>query len=366
MPFINNRYKPAALIQESCSLVVRIFMKLTLVRLSCSLIAFLLFASLDAQSIDGIRNNPEKITYDSTQVRLMLEDSAIKEAQIKEMAARTEAQAIRLRQTRLLTAGIITAATTLLMLSWLFARKRENLFQETRKAAELDRQVLITLKDHLRDAQLTAARAQMDPHFVFNAINAIQNLILREDRAEAVTYLNDFSRLARQTLDNSSKNSVSINEEVDFLTRYLHLEQLRSGYAFTFKIETVNIECDFDRIPTMLVQPLAENAIRHGLAAKAEKGTLLIRFMRSEEDNLIVIVDDDGIGREAALVNKPHTGHESMAMHITEKRMRLINEQHSNRPHYPVQVEDKLGAQGQPLGTRVTLTIPAIQLRSIA
>src|SRR5688572_23019887 len=137
MPFINNRREPAAVSPESCSLAIRIFMKLTIVRLSCSLIAFLFFASAGAQPTNGIGNSPEKITYDSTRVRLMLEDSAVKEARIKEMAAHTEAQAIRLKQTRLLTGGIITAATMLLILSWLFARKRENLFQQTRREAEL-------------------------------------------------------------------------------------------------------------------------------------------------------------------------------------------------------------------------------------
>jgi LytS/YehU family sensor histidine kinase len=323
-------------------------------------------SAVTAQPIDSLRSVLEKTSHDSIRVRLMLEHSALKEAQVRELAAKTEVQALKLKQARLFTGGIIAAAAGLLVVSWMFYRQRENMFQEARQAAELDGQILITLKDHLRDAQLTAARAQMDPHFVFNAINAIQNLILRENKVEAVTYLNDFSRLARQTLDNSSKNSVTIKEEIDFLNRYIHLEQLRSGHSFTYKIETVNIEWDLDRIPTMLVQPLAENAIRHGLAPKGAKGSLLICFTHSKENGLVVTVEDDGVGRAAAFANKSPSGDKPMAMHLTEKRMKLLNDRYSNRAHFPMQIEDKVDAHGAPMGTRVTLTIPALQLRSTA
>jgi hypothetical protein len=359
------------------------------------LICHSFLTSLAAQPIDSLNVLLKSATHDSTRTQLLLQLSAIHAKQdiglavnyaeqaialarnshltgvnndrasekIREMTAQAEIQRLKLRQSGQITAGIIVGAATLLVFSWLFYRRREHTFHETRRAAELQQQIVVALKDNLRDAQLTAARAQMDPHFVFNAINAIQNLILKENKIEAITYLNDFSKLARQTLDNSSKDSVTINEEIAFLDRYLQLEQLRSGHSFTYKIETTNIEGDYDHIPTMLVQPLVENAIRHGLTSKKEKGTVLVQFTKSESDDLVVIVDDNGVGRAAANEKRSERNHEPRAIHLTELRTRLMSERKARSSIFPVQFEDKLGPDGQPLGTRITLTIPTTHLQ---
>jgi hypothetical protein len=359
----------------------------TLFRPTLLLIFALFLTSASAQQIDSLSILLKDSTHDSARVTLLLKLSALyadknvplaldyaeralalrRDDQLAategKLAAQAEIHNLKLRQTRQTTAGIIAAATVLLVFSWLFYRHREKSFHESQRAVELHRQIALTLKDNLRDAQLTAARAQMDPHFVFNAINAIQNLILKENRIEAITYLNDFSKLARQTLDNSAKDSVTINEEVAFLDRYLQLEQLRNGHSFSYKIETLNIEGDYDHIPTMLVQPFVENAIRHGLVPKGHQGTLLVQFMKAEGDDLVVIVDDDGVGRAAARQRSSERTHEPMAFHLTGLRTRLLHEKKARNSNFPVHVEDKVGPDGEPLGTRITLTIPATILQ---
>ena len=119
------------------------------------------------------------------------------------------------------------------------------------------------LEDKLQDTQLAALKAQMNPHFVGNAINAVQNLILQEKKEDALHYLNDFSKLTRHALENSKKETISLKEEVEFLEHYFHLEQLRYPNKFDFEItidQSIDDPC-YERIPPMMVQPFVENAI---------------------------------------------------------------------------------------------------------
>ena len=128
-------------------------------------------------------------------------------------------------------------------------------------------------------AQIAKLQTQMNPHFIFNAINSVQRFVLKEDKNKALDYLNDFARLMRMTLNNSDKELITLKEEKAFLTYYLKFEMLRYQDQFTYTI--VNDEAldeDSVELPPMLVQPYVENAIKHGLISKEEEGVLKIKF----------------------------------------------------------------------------------------
>ncbi len=148
---------------------------------------------------------------------------------------------------------------------------------------------------HIRELELRAIRSQMNPHFIFNALSSIQNLINRSANQEANEYLIDFSRLLRKVLATSEKKLVSLSDEIEQLQLYLKLEQLRFPFSYSLAVGK-NIEPDAIEIPGMLIQPFVENAVKHGIAPRGT-GEIIIRL--SLQDQLLVIdIIDDGPGME--------------------------------------------------------------------
>ena len=147
----------------------------------------------------------------------------------------------------------------------------------------------------IRELELRAIRSQMNPHFIFNALSSIQNLINRSANQEANEYLIDFSRLLRKVLATSEKKLVSLSDEIEQLQLYLKLEQLRFPFSYSLAVGK-NIEPDAIEIPGMLIQPFIENAVKHGIAPRGT-GEIIIRL--SLQDQLLVIdIIDDGPGME--------------------------------------------------------------------
>lgn len=160
--------------------------------------------------------------------------------------------------------------------------------------------------------------AQMNPHFIFNSIQNIRSLIYDKKDADAVDYLNKFSKLTRQILENSNENYISLAEEVEMITNYLAIQQLLYGYSFEYGIKVADdIETDALFLPPMLTQPFIENAIKHGLSGKSENGRIDISFYLNE-GKLYFEVIDNGSGFDAS---KKQAGHKSMAMAITKERL---------------------------------------------
>ncbi len=149
----------------------------------------------------------------------------------------------------------------------------------------------------LTELQLRALRSQMNPHFVFNALAAIQNFIGQNDIKNSNRYLVKFSKLVRRFFEMSVMDEIGLDEEIQLLRNYLDIERLRFGQRFSYCLD---IEADMDtsaiRIPTMLLQPVVENALVHGLFNKEGDGRLCIRFRRPSPDTLVVEIEDDGIG----------------------------------------------------------------------
>ena len=206
----------------------------------------------------------------------------------------------------------------------------------------------------LMDMERKALRLQMNPHFIFNALDSISSFIFKNDVEQAVRYLNNFAKLMRLTLESSMEHLHPVESEVSILKNYLELEKLRFQGKLEYEIE-VSDEIDFDvGIPPMLIQPHVENAILHGIKPKEDKGKVSIRF-NLEGDSLICEVEDDGIGRARSRDMQKRQDHRSMATQINRDRLELLKK--SLGGEVEIQIIDKK----EPTGTLVRISLPAEQ-----
>ncbi|MBK8451510.1 MAG: histidine kinase [Saprospiraceae bacterium] len=214
------------------------------------------------------------------------------------------------------------------------------------------------INKQIAEARLTALRAQMNPHFIFNSLNSIQQLISESEKENALKYLSKFSKLIRIVLQNSNKHSNFISNELNLLELYLELEVLRFSNRFTyqFKIDP-EINIHTIEIPSMLIQPYVENAVVHGLLNKNNSGHLQI-VLTKNENKIYCIIEDNGIGRAAASIinNKKKGRHESLGLQVTNDRVHMI-EKISNKK-VSVSITDLVDANGNGIGTKVTIEIP--------
>lgn len=203
----------------------------------------------------------------------------------------------------------------------------------------------------IKETEMVALRSQMNPHFIFNSLSGIKNLIINHRNEDAIRYLDDFSSLIRGILQNSNREVITVEEELEILELYLSLEKNRLGTEFNYKLEVTSREgLSQYQIPPLLLQPLVENAIWHGLhpSLKSEK-ILTITF--SITDNLKIIIEDNGIGRKESTAKKKL--HKSMGTTIVQDRVILFNHLNDNSIHLNV---IDLEEDGRPLGTRIILT----------
>ncbi|RZJ29202.1 MAG: hypothetical protein EOO48_08050 [Flavobacterium sp.] len=194
---------------------------------------------------------------------------------------------------------------------------------------------------------------QMNPHFIFNSVQNIRNLIDRRKNDEAVKYLDQFSVLTRQILENSNENYISLEEELAMIENYLSIQQLLYNHKFTFEITVEDtIEADSTFLPPMLTQPFIENAIKHGLGNVEENGKIKIAFFL-DAGKLFFEVSDNGKGFEAA---KSVSNHKSLAMTIT--RERLVG--YTKNQDFTVQADNIKDQNENVIGAKVRFEIPYI------
>ncbi len=210
-----------------------------------------------------------------------------------------------------------------------------------------------SFRKNLAESEMKALRAQMNPHFMFNSLNAIQQMVLNNENDNAFHYLDTYSKLTRSILENSEKKWITVQDEIKFLELYLSIESLRFQHSFTYEIKvSEDVSIHSDKLPAVVVQPYVENAIKHGLLPKKENQKLLIGFSKTNEDTLEIIVEDNGVGRKHSQESKTETDHHSMGMTITENRLRLLEGKKENK----VWIED-LMLDGLAAGTRVHIVI---------
>jgi len=208
----------------------------------------------------------------------------------------------------------------------------------------------------LRVSELTALKAQMNPHFVFNALNSIQEYALTEQPEKVNEHLGKFARLMRKTLDRSQQATVTLQEEIELLELYLGLEAIRFEDGFVYKIEVEGDLHDLN-IPSMIVQPFVENAIKHGLMHKKDDRELCIRFKR-ENNTLICEIMDNGIGLIASekLNTERNRTHRSFSTGAIQKRLDLLNRGETEQ--LTLKMTDLSVSDSTVSGTLVVLRIP--------
>ncbi|XZF14224.1 histidine kinase [Chitinophagaceae bacterium MMS25-I14] len=202
-----------------------------------------------------------------------------------------------------------------------------------------------------------ALRAQMNPHFIFNCLNSIQQYIMRHDAKGANRYLSRFAALVRQTLDHSSKMYVSLAEEVTFLDNYLELEKLQMNGSFEYSI---HIDDGIDRsiqIPNMVIQPYIENAVKHAMGERGGGDRITLSFTENKAANkLVCIVEDNGIGINRSK-EKQMQQHKSKGMSITQGRVEMLNQLYADKK-VEVTIADRSEAEEGVTGTSVEIIFP--------
>jgi len=247
---------------------------------------------------------------------------------------------------------LLSLFTVAALAYWVY-RYRLNFVQ---KQNDLERQK-IELENKLRESVLASVKAQMNPHFIFNALNSIQSFIYLDDKKNAIAYLTKFSQLTRTILDMSNKNEVTLQEEIDAILIYLELEKMRFDDTMQYTVSVAsNINAATLYLPSMIIQPYIENAIKHGLLHKKGERWLTCSF-EMEGGFLKVTVDDNGIGRlrSGELNKKRKDKHQSFATQANEKRLDALN--HGTDRAVSVQFIDKYSAVGQAMGTTIILLI---------
>lgn len=244
---------------------------------------------------------------------------------------------------RLLAVGLIAGIVYGITYSIILNRKQKE---------ELSRRIV--------ESEQMALRAQMNPHFVFNALNSIQHFITMEDEMSANYYLTRFSKLIRQVLENSKHSFITLHEEIESLKLYLELEMLRFEDKFEYSIDLDDEINDYDiEIPSMVIQPFLENAIWHGLMPKEGDAQLVVQFQAADIDKpfIICIIEDNGVGRKAAAeANKDRSKkHKSTGIANTVQRLRLLS--NAKEDETLMEIID-LEKNDKALGTKVVLKIP--------
>ncbi|MFZ4543443.1 MAG: tetratricopeptide repeat-containing sensor histidine kinase [Saprospiraceae bacterium] len=234
--------------------------------------------------------------------------------------------------------------------------------EKSRNEAKIEKMKAVQL-------QHRALRAQMNPHFMFNLLNAIQSEVNAGNLDVASDNLSSFASLMRESLENSDREIITLEREIDFLNNYIELNQkMRFNSRLDYRIHIDDeLEPDIMGVPSMIIQPYVENAIEHGLKS-IQKGMLSVSFNLYDDDNIICIVEDNGVGRKVAMQRKNAAKqlkkHRSMGTTITEERLKFIHEDLNQSDLEFIVTEDLSDEHtGEANGTRVSIIIPILELK---
>lgn len=222
----------------------------------------------------------------------------------------------------------------------------------------LDIKAKLNARHRQMDIEQKLLRSQMNPHFIFNALVAIQSFIYKKESGEAAKYLSSFARLIRLVLSNSREEFVTLKCEIETLSNYLLLQKLRFENKFDYTmVVDPRLDSELIYVPPMLAQPFVENAIEHGIFGMEAQGHIVI-IIRKKDNSILIEVNDNGIGRKKGteLRKKSDKTHESLALRITEERISSLNRKYSSRTS--LHITDILNDKKEQAGTSVLLTIP--------
>ncbi|MBK7084368.1 MAG: histidine kinase [Flavobacteriales bacterium] len=285
-------------------------------------------------------------------------ETQLKEEEIQRLDAQAREQDERLRLRNVQLYGSLALAVLALsaaLLVWRNLRQKRQYSATLEKLnAELSEQKT-RIEEINRLLQLKVLRTQMNPHFIYNSLNAIHNLVRKGEAAAASAYLDGFARLLRMVLDHSVKERVPLADEIAFLRQYLKLEAMRfeDGLEYVVDADRALLDDEDLLVPTLLVQPFVENAVWHGLAPKQGEKKLSVRFaMRG--DQVVCTVEENGVGRDAAPKRTHPDGSASLGLQLTNERLQLLAFKLGDTGR--VKFTDLMEA-GAPAGTRVEVLL---------
>ena len=263
-----------------------------------------------------------------------------KDNQILLLSQENQLQSLRLNQNRLILFTVIAIVVLAVLIFYLILRQNR-----------------IRSKEQVSEFKQKLLRSQMNPHFIFNSLTSVQNLILKQDGIKASVYLSRFSDLVRSILNNSLKEYITLEEEIGTIENYLELQKIRFPDKFDYSVEVdEKINPENLQIPPMFAQPFIENSIEHGFKDKTTRGHIEVNY-ELVNGSLIYSVTDDGIGREKAqeILKKQNKDHKSLATSITQERIRVLNKRLKNK--ICMKIIDLKNDEGMAIGTKVVFDI---------
>ncbi len=315
------------------------------------------FTNLSQQIRDSIFNEQNALQINELQTRY---ETDKKNQQIALLATEKELQTKEVqRQATLKKAFIGGGILVALVAALLLFNLRQRLLNQKQLAAKNQEIKEAHFERQLSQLEMKALQAQINPHFIFNCLNSINQMILQGEDNRASRYLTKFSKLIRLVLENAETSEVTLHEELAVLESYIELEQLRFQGDIDYQLK-VDSQVDPQEIylPSMVLQPFVENAIWHGLMPKKDQGSGKITIAAHQKGDLLVCsIEDNGVGREKAqeLQDESVWKTKSLGLKITEERLNLLNQDYQEDM---IQITDLKDASGIPLGTRVEVSIP--------
>ncbi|HEY4149225.1 MAG TPA: tetratricopeptide repeat protein [Chitinophagaceae bacterium] len=293
---------------------------------------------------DSVMNAKTKQEVTRKEMQFEFEKTAAIEKADREKEQAVSAEALnrqRIVKNAALTGALLLLASAAII--FVFYKRRRDA-EEQKTAAEFQAKVSGT--------EMKALRSQMNPHFIFNSLNSINDYIDRHDTANATLYTTRFARLMRMILENSEQKEISLAEDLKALELYMQLEALRLNHRFSYEITTDgSLDPESTLVPPLLLQPFVENSIWHGVAKKQGGGKIQVRI-KKEGSMINCIVEDNGIGRvqSAREDNQPPGERKSLGMKITMARIEIINQFRQSKATVALYDLDQ--------GTRVELRLP--------
>lgn len=241
-----------------------------------------------------------------------------------------------------------------LFLIYVIIRQRSKIIFQKRE----ERRKINELETQMAQLKQKTLQLQMNPHVIFNTLNSIQQYIIDHDIDKAVSYLSSFSKLMRRILNNSNERYIPLSDELEAVKLYLELESMRLGNRFSYEMAVdPSLDADNIEIAPLIIQPFVENAIIHGLVPKKDNCFLKINLTKIEENKLLCVVEDNGVGRRFSEKMKQDRGgsHKSYGMSITRRRLEMMSK--VSNDDFSVEISDLYNTQGESLGTRVNIVI---------
>lgn len=292
-----------------------------------------------SQNLDKILTNDRNIQYVNDLI--LKYESEKKNNQIKALASENEIVKLKLSQSKKL--YLFGLGSLLLLIAILYILYRQRKLKDEKKIITLEQDML---------------RNQMNPHFIFNALNSIKLYIVNNEKENAVFYLNKFSKLIRKTLVASTEKDISLKEELETMSLYMNIENIRFSNEINYTVSVdKTIDTSLVKVPSLILQPFLENAIWHGLSTKKGQKNITLKVENKHPGFVTIKITDNGVGRKvsAEIKSKKSLNRKSVGIALTKERLENFSKHFT--ANYKLEIID-LYNDNVPIGTQVVLKIP--------